>query len=203
MNTLPPLMRCKIETFDETNWLCDLRPLHYPAALFTKCPIAESIPGELLDVGDIVLAQPLPDNTAIVISPYASRPQLPLSNYRYDSSGQHFQSQTYTNYTNLEFQIITAVTAYFWMAFNGIATPNTIHDAMGLVSIYLDDAQMTPPLSFGCQNVNSQQPLCLVMRTANTYAPGTHTFQVKARNYNADEDTQIHQASLSVWAIPH
>ena len=202
MSPLPPLIRCKIETFDQTNWLCDLRPLHYPAALFTKCPIVESVPGELLDVGDIVLAQPLPDNTAIVLGPYASRPQHPLSSYRYDQAGVHFTSTAYTNYTNLESQIITAVTGYFWIAFTATAIPNTIHDAMGLATIYLDAAQLLPPLSFGCQNALSHQPLCLVIRTNSTYAPGTHTFQVKARNYNAAEDTHILQASLSVWALP-
>jgi hypothetical protein len=196
------LLRAVLESFDEANWQCDIRPLEAPAALFTQCPIVEDVPGELLAAGATVLAVASDDATALVLGPYGARPQAPRSAAAYDGTGQDFTSTAYTSYGALGLSLTLRVTSYLWWFLNATARGAQARAQHAAISLYVDGVQELPPVIQGFHAANAYEPVIIAARSQSSYAPGSHTLDVQAKVYNAGDTLNLRYATLSVLALP-
>lgn len=198
----PHLLRAIIESYDEANHRADVRPQRTPGALLANVPVLSSCPGELLSAGAQVAVVAWGDVSGVVLGP-TGRPAWPPSYWVADNTLRSFSSTTFTAYPNLSLSVPHLAPSYLWLH----AVVNTygqtgVRSWHHTVAIFVDGVQQYPIAMQGTPSLYYWENLVLSFRSANSYAPGTRSVEVRVRVENAGDEVKCRYSALSALVLP-
>jgi hypothetical protein len=194
------IVRALVRAYDASSHLAELELCTGPRALLSGVPVLTSIPPRQLVNGREVALLLWPDVGGLVLGPWSPAPDRLLQGWAVDTSTRTFTQQSYTAYTNLQLSFTLEEESYFWVwaLVNGYAS--AARATSYAAAIFVDGAQLNPPAIQGAPSANLWQPSSLALRSATSYAPGSHTVDLRIYVYTAGDTITLRYAGLGAIA---